>query len=223
MGRVYVLSHAWTPCCPKCAAFHDNAKHLTRHRNNKGKDVMKVAVRAAIGLVLLAMAAPAGSIANANPLDEESPYASLNTRSVKKTRKPNRSVSARNETGLFQSSGLGTPQWISVARQYMGTNPTGKKSLWCADFMNLVLKRSGLPGTGSRAARSFANYGQRLSGPKVGAIAVVSRGKGGGHVGIVTSVDANGNPILLSGNHGNKVAEGTYSKSRVIAYVWPAS
>jgi hypothetical protein len=40
--------------------------------------------------------------------------------------------------------------------------------------MNLVLNRSGLKGTSSSTARSFAGYGQRLSGPKVGAIAVLS-------------------------------------------------
>lgn len=116
---------------------------------------------------------------------------------------------------------MGAPRWISVAQRYKGTNPTGRKSLWCADFMNLVLKRSGLEGTSSSMARSFASYGKRLPGPRVGAIAVLARGKNGGHVGIVTGVDEKGNPTLISGNHGNKVAESTYPKGRVIAYVWP--
>jgi uncharacterized protein (TIGR02594 family) len=116
---------------------------------------------------------------------------------------------------------MSNPRWISVAQQYKGTNPTGRKSLWCADFMNLVLKKSGMQGTSSSMAKSFASYGQRLSGPKVGAIAVISRGKTAGHVGIVTGIDASGNPILISGNHNNTVAEATYSRSRIVAYVWP--
>ncbi len=110
---------------------------------------------------------------------------------------------------------------VAEARRYIGGNPTGRKSLWCARFMNLVLQRSGHRTTGSDMARSFANYGQRVSGPQVGAIAVMSRGRGGGHVGIVSGVDAKGNPIVVSGNHGRRVAESVYSRSRIYAYVMP--
>jgi uncharacterized protein (TIGR02594 family) len=70
-------------------------------------------------------------------------------------------------------------------------------------------------------ARSFASYGQRISGPQVGAIAVMSRGKRGGHVGVVSGIDASGNPIIISGNHGRRVAESTYSRGRIYAYVMP--
>jgi uncharacterized protein (TIGR02594 family) len=70
-------------------------------------------------------------------------------------------------------------------------------------------------------ARSFANYGRRVSGPQVGAIAVMSRGGRGGHVGVVSGVDAKGNPIIVSGNHGRKVAEAVYPRGRVYAYVMP--
>jgi hypothetical protein len=87
--------------------------------------------------------------------------------------------------------------------------------------MNMVLARTGYAGTGSDAARSFASYGKRINEPRVGAIAVLTRGKNGGHVGIVTGVDANGNPIIISGNHGKRVGEATYPRNRVIAYVMP--
>ena len=33
------------------------------------------------------------------------------------------------------------------------------------------------------------------------------RGRGGGHVGIITGIDASGNPIMISGNNGNRVRE----------------
>jgi len=55
--------------------------------------------------------------------------------------------------------------------------------------MNMVLEKSGRRGTGSNMANSFANYGSRVSGPQVGAIAVMSRGKRGGHVGIVSGLE----------------------------------
>jgi uncharacterized protein (TIGR02594 family) len=119
--------------------------------------------------------------------------------------------------------GFGGSDVVAEARRYIGGNPTGRGSLWCARFMNMVLQRSGHRGTGSDMARSFASYGQRVSGPQVGAIAVMSRGRRGGHVGVVSGVDANGNPIIISGNHGRRVAEATYSRGRVYAYVMPSS
>jgi uncharacterized protein (TIGR02594 family) len=119
------------------------------------------------------------------------------------------------------ASGFGASGIVAEARRYIGGNPTGRSALWCARFMNLVLERSGHQGSGSDMARSFASYGQRVSGPQVGAIAVMSRGKRGGHVGVVSGIDASGNPIIISGNHGRRVAESTYSRGRVYAYVMP--
>lgn len=115
----------------------------------------------------------------------------------------------------------GWPTLVSEARKYMGTNPTDRSRLWCATFMNMVLAKAGYAGTNSDAARSFAQYGRRVSEPRVGAIAVLTRGKNGGHVGVVSGIDANGNPIIISGNHGRKVGEAIYPRSRVIAYVMP--
>ena len=120
--------------------------------------------------------------------------------------------------------GFGGSNIVAEARRYIGSgNPTGRSSLWCARFMNMVLERSGHKGTGSDMARSFAGYGQRISGTQVGAIAVMSRGRRGGHVGIVSGIDPKGNPIVISGNHGHRVAEATYSRGRVYAYVMPSS
>ena len=80
---------------------------------------------------------------------------------------------------------------VAEARRHLGGNPTGRGSLWCARFTNMVLQHSGYRGTGSDMASSFAKYGQRVSGPQVGAIAVMTRGRRGGHVGIITGIDAN--------------------------------
>lgn len=108
---------------------------------------------------------------------------------------------------------------VSEARKYIGTNPTGHGSLWCGAFMDLVLKRTGHAGGGNLAS-AYARYGTRVAGPQVGAIAVMGR-RGGGHVGVVSGVDANGNPIIVSGNHNHTVAEAVYPASRIQAYVLP--
>lgn len=124
-------------------------------------------------------------------------------------------------TAAFSEPLFSSPSLVSEARKYMGTNPTARKKLWCATFMNMVLAKAGYAGTNSDAAKSFAYYGRRISEPRVGAIAVLTRGKRGGHVGVVSGIDKNGNPIIISGNHNKRVGEAVYSRARVIAYVMP--
>jgi uncharacterized protein (TIGR02594 family) len=116
--------------------------------------------------------------------------------------------------GGFTSNSL-----VAEARKYIGTNPTGRSSLWCGAFMDMVLRRTGHQG-GGNLALGYTHYGTRVSGPQIGAIAVMGR-NGGGHVGVVSGIDANGNPIIVSGNHNNTVEESVYPRSRISAYVMP--
>ncbi len=126
------------------------------------------------------------------------------------------SASSQPVSGLFGSSSV-----VAEARRYLGTNPTGRGSLWCGAFMDMVLKRTGHPGGGNLAS-AYAHYGTRVSGPQVGAIAVMGR-RGGGHVGVVSGFDAAGNPIIISGNHNHRVAESVYPRGRIYAYVMPSA
>jgi uncharacterized protein (TIGR02594 family) len=129
----------------------------------------------------------------------------------------------QHDTGASSgfSDGFGLLKIVADARRYIGNdNPTDRSTLWCARFMNMVLHEAGFSGTGSDAARSFASYGHRVSGPRVGAIAVMAR-RGGGHVGIVSGIDKKGNPIVISGNYGHRVAEASISRGRIYAYVMP--
>lgn len=135
---------------------------------------------------------------------------------------PNANGGGMANNGMVASGGFGGGSGlVSEARRYLGGNPTGRGSLWCARFMNMVLQHTGHQGTGSDMASSFARYGTRVSGPQVGAIAVMSRGRRGGHVGIITGIDAQGNPIMISGNNGNRVREAPISRGRIYAYVMP--
>jgi uncharacterized protein (TIGR02594 family) len=111
--------------------------------------------------------------------------------------------------------GFTTNSLVSEARSYLGTNPTGRGSQWCGAFMDLVLKKTGHAG-GGNLAYAYARYGTRVSGPQVGAIAVMNH-----HVGVVSGIDPNGNPIIVSGNHNRTVAESVYPRSRIAAYVMP--
>jgi len=134
---------------------------------------------------------------------------------------PTRANAMSDPSSYQTTSSFSVSNVVAEARSFIGGgNPTGRASLWCARFMNLVLQRTGHQGTGSDLAASFAHYGHRVSGPQVGAIAVMAR-RGGGHVGVVSGIDAQGNPILISGNNGNRVREAPVSRGRVYAYVLP--
>lgn len=115
----------------------------------------------------------------------------------------------------------GSSPLVDRARSYMGMTASQiglhRTTLWCAAFLNHITGG----GTGSDLARSYARYGRPVHGPQVGAIAVMARGRRGGHVGIVSGVDGRGNPIIISGNHNRRVAESVYPRGRVYAYRMP--
>ena len=69
-------------------------------------------------------------------------------------------------------------------------------------------------------ARNWAHYGSPAHKGCTGCVAVLTRGRGG-HVGVVKSYDANGNPVIHSYANGRLGWTTTsYSARRVIAYRW---
>jgi uncharacterized protein (TIGR02594 family) len=106
---------------------------------------------------------------------------------------------------------------VSSARRYLGQNARQiglhRYTLWCSAFMRFI---AGTPAGVDDRAISWAKALPR-TGPHVGAIVVVRSRRN--HVGVVSGFDANGNPIIISGNHNNRVAESVYPKGSVIAYV----
>lgn len=130
---------------------------------------------------------------------------------------------ARAQKAVAQTAG--GSHLVQKARAYIGMNAQqiGLKryTLWCATFINYLTGG----GTGSDLAASWARQKPRVS-PQVGAVAVMPRfnrsGKRvGDHVGVVSGFDRNGNPILISGNHNNRVREAAYPARRIYAYVMP--
>jgi len=156
------------------------------------------------GLALVLILAVPAQAFDRHALDS---YASLepSTHSVKHK--------ARHQIAPDQSpsySGL-----VERARAYMGQTASQlglRRTAWCAAFMNKITGG----GTGSDLAKSY--LAKPRTSPSVGAIAVLSRGRGG-HVGVVSGFTSSGEPIIISGNHNRVVGEGVYSKHRVLAYV----
>lgn len=96
--------------------------------------------------------------------------------------------------------------------------------LKCARNVNAHLNHLGYRGTGSDMAKSFLAYGQKISGPRVGAIQVERRGRNpnAGHVQIVHSQRSDG--VWMCRNPSSRVGSWTINpcvNPRVIAYRMP--
>jgi uncharacterized protein (TIGR02594 family) len=134
--------------------------------------------------------------------------------------------------------------WLKIAKEYLGVhegvgaanNPKvlelfalaghpeikDDATAWCAAFVGGVLKKAGLPNTGSLAARSYEKYGVRLEMPMFGCIGVKRR-KGlawAGHVGFVVGANRN-QIILLGGNQNDQVGVAAFPRTEFTAFVWP--
>jgi uncharacterized protein (TIGR02594 family) len=115
-----------------------------------------------------------------------------------------------------------SPSLVSEASRWIGSTAADmgvRRSLWCMAAMNKWLEDIGMKGSGSDMASSVLSLGRHVRDPVVGAVAFMYRRGGSGHVGVVSGVDPNGNPILISGNHNNRVTEATYPRSRINTYI----
>lgn len=131
---------------------------------------------------------------------------------------------ARSEQGVHEYADGDHPRIIEYL-QTVDTAAIGELTdevSWCSAFVNWVMRQSGYAGTDSAAARSWLAWGTPISGPRVGAIAVLKRGTQSwqGHVGFVTDYDSS-YIYILGGNQRNEVNVSIYQRSRVIGYRWP--
>lgn len=97
---------------------------------------------------------------------------------------------------------------------------------WCAGFVGGVLEECEILSTRSAAARSYLDWGTKLTGPYVGAVVVFWReNRNGpmGHVGFVVGRDKLGNIMVLGGNQGDAVTIKPFPQYRVLGYRWPKS
>ena len=105
--------------------------------------------------------------------------------------------------------------------EYMNATKWGKwvhddETPWCAGFIGWCMVQAGyekqIPDY-SLGAKSWLNFGVKVSEPVLGAIAIKSR-RGGGHVGIVVGISNGGKYLyILGGNQGDQVSVRKYPKS----------
>ena len=134
------------------------------------------------------------------------------------------------------------PIWLTKARSYLGEREipgprhngmilrmwrlirapfTDDETPWCAGFVGGVLEECGIRSSRSAAARSYVKWGVKLPRAVVGAIAVLERGPGFGHVFFVTGVAKDGRLIGIGGNQRDAVTEAAFDAGRVLSLRWP--
>jgi uncharacterized protein (TIGR02594 family) len=139
-----------------------------------------------------------------------------------------RGAPAARRWALAASRGAPARYWagsgsdvVAEASRWIGSGKfTAPPGPWCADAVSAWLERTGHRPLENRMASAALAYGPRLSGPEVGALAVIGTRRGwAAHVGVVSGVEADGSIRLISGNWGRRVAEATVSRRSVVAFV----
>jgi uncharacterized protein (TIGR02594 family) len=94
---------------------------------------------------------------------------------------------------------------------------------WCSAFVNWCLAEAGMKGTDSGWARSWAEWGEPVDPPRVGAVTVWARGRTGpdqpivtGHVAFFVE-DLGDSLLVLGGNQSDSVSLKTYPKLGYLA------
>ena len=123
--------------------------------------------------------------------------------------------------GMAASSSFGSSGVVAEARRYIGGNPDRPRQP-----VVRALHEHGV--AAFRLSRHRLGHGELVRNLRPARLRPAGRrhrrdgrGRGGGHVGIITGIDASGNPIMISGNNGNRVKEAPISRGRIYAYVMP--
>jgi uncharacterized protein (TIGR02594 family) len=123
----------------------------------------------------------------------------------------------RPQSGVDYRVGEGASSSVlAVARRYLGLgNVTGSHRPWCADFVNMVLRKTGHATSGSGMVGSMLHVGHRVSSPRPGDLVVMR-----GHVTIFAGYGPRGF-VGLGGNQHHRVAMSNFPMRSVVAFVRP--
>ena len=95
------------------------------------------------------------------------------------------------------------------------------ETAWCSAFANWCVERSGFEGTDSAWARSWLNWGKKVTKPRRGCIVVFKRDEISGHVAFFIG-ETPTQVKVFGGNQSDAVNISSYPKSRLLGYRVPA-
>jgi len=134
-------------------------------------------------------------------------------------------VAARAFIGIKEIRGSEhTPEILEMFRLAGHSWVSDDETPWCAAAANAALALAGFEGTGQLNARSFLNFGEEISTPRIGDIVVFWRVKPDswqGHVGFFAGFSRDGDIICLGGNQGDEFNFSQYQRERLLGYRRP--
>ncbi len=133
-------------------------------------------------------------------------------------------AAAWRELGQKEIAGAGDNARIAAYFRDAGhPSVTNDETAWCAAFAGAMLERSGVRAAGSLRARSYLAWASSIDAPRLGAIAVLSRGADPalGHVGFLVG-ETDAGLVLLGGNQSNAVTVAVFERSRLLSLRWPS-
>jgi uncharacterized protein (TIGR02594 family) len=131
---------------------------------------------------------------------------------------------ALKDLGLREIKGPKNAPRITKLLAELGAWWGDDETPWCGVMVAGWFAECGLPYPKHYyRALAWADYGVMCPDPMYGAVAVLSR-VGGGHVGLVTAMSADGRFVrLLGGNQGNAVSQAWFdTQKRPVIYRMPA-
>lgn len=132
---------------------------------------------------------------------------------------------ARKEMGVSEIPGPRNNPRIIEYHDATELSSNDENTSWCSSFVNWCMKKAGIKGTKSAAARSWLKWGREPKSDDEfeGCVTVLWRGDPDGwqgHVGFLDDWDDD-SVCLLGGNQGNKVSRAWFPVEKVLGYRVP--
>jgi len=127
------------------------------------------------------------------------------------------------DVGIKEAPGSASnPRILAYYKDAGHPGVTSDAVAWCAAFVGACLARSDIAATGSLMARSYLSWGETVEEPRLGAIAIFSRGTDPslGHVGFVVGVSPN-TLHILGGNQSDAVTIESFGTEQLLSLRWP--
>lgn len=126
---------------------------------------------------------------------------------------------ALKERGVLEApGGKDNPKVVAYYRDAGFPSVKHDAVPWCAAFVGAMLKRAGIKPSGSLLARSYLNWGKKISSPVKGCVVVLQRGSSTflGHVCFYVSPG-----MGLGGNQSDRVSIAPFNAKRILGYRMP--
>lgn len=130
---------------------------------------------------------------------------------------------AIHEIGVKETPGAGdNPRVVEYLRSTSldSASASNDETPWCSAFVNWCVERSGFAATDSAWARSWLNWGKKITEPRRGCIVIFERGTSSGHVAFYIGEEGDYYKVL-GGNQHDEVCITKYPKSRLLGFRVP--